>query len=285
MRPGVKTSKLHFHFRSLAMALTGINVLLVCVSNLRALDNPPSVRIQPQDQSASLGADVSFRVTASDTVAYQWQRLQTNLWGATNATLLLTNVQIGDAGTYAAILSNAFGSATSRIASLTIDGSFTKSTTGEIVSDSADSTGAAWGDYDGDGNLDLFVSNFESPLNFLYRNNGDGSFSRITGGEIGNDGKNSEGCAWADFDNDGHLDLFVAVGLNGNDRLYRNSLDGALTNVTTGSIVTSGGSSRGCAWGDYDSSPFISRMLKSTRNKSKLLFSIWTRASLPPAAA
>src|SRR5687768_14679206 len=90
---------------------------------------------------------------------------------------------------------------------------FTAITNGPVVTDRGDSTGCAWGDYDNDGNLDLFVSNFGTPLNYLYRNNGDGSFARMTTGAIAMDGRNSEGAAWADYDNDGFLDLFVAVGV------------------------------------------------------------------------
>src|SRR5690349_8693770 len=96
---------------------------------------------------------------------------------------------------------------------------FTAITNAAVVKDGGDSTGCAWGDYDNDGLLDLFVSNFGTPLNYLYRNNGDGSFTRITNGAIATDDTNSEGATWGDYDNDGLLDLFVAVGLGGNDLL------------------------------------------------------------------
>lgn len=105
---------------------------------------------------------------------------------------------------------------------------FTAITNGPVVTDRGDSTGCAWGDYDNDGNLDLFVSNFGTPFNYLYHNNGDGSFTRVTTGAITTDDTNSEGATWGDYDNDGYLDLFVAVGLGGNDLLYRNNGDGSL---------------------------------------------------------
>jgi hypothetical protein len=54
---------------------------------------------------------------------------------------------------------------------------FTKITAEKMVTEGGDSTGVAWGDYDADGNLDLFVSNFGTPACFLYHNNGDGTFT------------------------------------------------------------------------------------------------------------
>lgn len=105
------------------------------------------------------------------------------------------------------------------------DGTFTAITTGALVGDTGSFFGAAWGDYDNDGFLDLFVARLGGN-NALYRNKGDGGFEKITAGSLGNDGGESLGCAWGDFDNDGFLDLFVANGgLNAQQRnfLYRNN--------------------------------------------------------------
>src|SRR5690606_23684330 len=55
------------------------------------------------------------------------------------------------------------------------DGTFTKVTTGDIVNNAGRSNGSAWGDYDNDGDIDLFVTNGDQPNvqnNFLYRNDG-----------------------------------------------------------------------------------------------------------------
>jgi hypothetical protein len=119
-------------------------------------DTPPSIVVQPRDQSASLGAEVSFRVTpsSSSSTLFQWQRNQTELSGATNAMLVLTNVQLAQAGDHAVVLFNNLGAVTSRVATLTIDPAFTKITAGPIVNDRGDSTGVAWVDYDGDGGLE-----------------------------------------------------------------------------------------------------------------------------------
>ncbi len=132
------------------------------------------------------------------------------------------------------------------------DGTFTKITSGSIVTDGGNSTGASWGDYDNDGDLDLFVTNYFAENNFLYRNDGSGIFTKITAGEIVNDGGASVGSAWGDYDNDGDLDLFVSNDNDQNEFLYNNNGNGTFTKVTTGDIVNSGGRSNGSVWGDYD---------------------------------
>jgi hypothetical protein len=70
----------------------------------------------------------------------------------------------------------------------------------------------SWADYDNDGDLHLFVANGgweQVRTNFLYRNNGDGTFTKITDGDIATDQYGSVYGAWGDYDNDGFLDLFV----------------------------------------------------------------------------
>ncbi len=72
--------------------------------------------------------------------------------------------------------------------------------------------GVCVGDYDNDGWLDMYVTNFSA--NVLYRNNGDGTFTDRTA-EAGVQSLNwSAGCAFADVDADGDLDLYVANYVN-----------------------------------------------------------------------
>jgi len=76
----------------------------------------------------------------------------------------------------------------------------------------ASGDGAAWGDYDNDGYLDLVVTCFGAPT-ALFHNNGDGTFTRDFSGDPGKDGGPgiyTTSCAWVDYDNDGFLDLFTA---------------------------------------------------------------------------
>jgi enediyne biosynthesis protein E4 len=135
------------------------------------------------------------------------------------------------------------------------------------LNDRANSVGAAWGDYDNDGDLDLFVNNvqFFGPVtpNFFYRNNGDGTFERITAGELAEDMDHFVTCAWVDYDNDGWLDLFLTVTAQEtpttggvNMRLYRNQGDGIFVKVTQGRLVTDEGYTGGASWGDYNNDGF-----------------------------
>ena len=131
-------------------------------------------------------------------------------------------------------------------------------TEGAIVNDGGWNYGCAWGDYDKDGNEDLFVVNNETgnKNNFLYKNLGDGTFEKITTGILVNDGGSSYGCTWGDYDNDGYLDLFVA-NCDENNFLYHNNGNGSFTKITSGSIVNDGGPSTDAAWGDYDNDGFL----------------------------
>ncbi len=69
--------------------------------------------------------------------------------------------------------------------------------------------GATAGDYDGDGDLDLYISNFGP--NVLYRNNGDGTFTDVTAqAGVGNGDQVGAGVTFLDIDGDGDLDLYAS---------------------------------------------------------------------------
>jgi len=132
------------------------------------------------------------------------------------------------------------------------NGTFSRVTTGEIVNDDGYSSCGTWGDYDNDGDLDMFVANANGENNALYKNNGNGSFSKVISGFLVIEGGNSVAASWADYDNDGDLDLFVANREGENNFLYTNNGNGTFAKKFKGSIVTDGGDSRTCSWGDYD---------------------------------
>ena len=83
---------------------------------------PPMIVGQPTNQTIRLGEAAAFAVTATGTapLAYQWSFGGTNLADATNSVLLIPSVQVSDAGSYAVGVSNAFGSANSSNALLTV---------------------------------------------------------------------------------------------------------------------------------------------------------------------
>ena len=97
-------------------------------------------------------------------------------------------------------------------------------------------SGGIWGDYDNDGDVDLYVVDIGdiagNGVNALYENDGDGTFTDVAAVE-GVEGQGTVGrgygAAWGDYDNDGHLDLALSNGQGwgyplafGNEVLYRN---------------------------------------------------------------
>ena len=108
-------------------------------------------------------------------------------------------------------------------------------------------SGQTWGDYDNDGDLDLFVSIEENPPR-LFRNDGAAGFVEVTSGPM-TAPAHGHSASWVDYDRDGDLDLYVA-NLNQASRLFRNEGGDIFTDVTSGPLGASGGD--GVAWGDYD---------------------------------
>ncbi len=82
----------------------------------------PFITSQPQSETNWFGGSTSFNVAAASLLplAYQWQFDSTNLSAATNATLLLTNLQYANAGNYCVLVSNAVAGVTSSNAALTV---------------------------------------------------------------------------------------------------------------------------------------------------------------------
>ena len=116
------------------------------------------------------------------------------------------------------------------------------------VGDTGPAFGAAWGDYDGDGDPDLYVVRSLAP-NLLYRNDAPGFIEVGAAAGLGDEGDGS-GAAWADYDSDGDLDLYV-TNFGDPNRLYRN--DGAtFTEVGATTGVDDAGDGYGAAWADYD---------------------------------
>ncbi|MCP3981558.1 MAG: CRTAC1 family protein [bacterium] len=102
----------------------------------------------------------------------------------------------------------------------------------------------AAGDYDDDGWIDLYVTNSRrGEPNFLYRNNGDGTFTDVAAAaglaDVNDEHGASMDSIWADLDDDGRLDLYIVRW--GRDLLYRNNGDGTFRDVTAESFTTPDG--------------------------------------------
>lgn len=102
--------------------------------------------------------------------------------------------------------------------------------------------GSIWIDYDNDGDIDLFIAkcrgdNTNAAVDQLLRNNGDGTFTDVAAEAGFSDRHQSWSSAWADFDNDGDMDVMIGASSNsnGSHKLMRNNGDGTFTNVTAGS--------------------------------------------------
>jgi len=119
--------------------------------------------------------------------------------------------------------------------------------------------GIGWADYDNDGYPDIYVTNGDEAANernFLFKNNGDGTFTQITTGEIATFQAISGSCSWGDYDNDNYLDIYIASPLQ--NYLFKNNGDGTFTrNTIAGPVVADTELSAGCAWGDYNTDGHI----------------------------
>ena len=153
------------------------------------------------------------------------------------------------------------------------------------------SMGVDAGDFDGDGDLDLFMTHIVQETNTLYRNDGGGMFddhSAETGLGAPSLPYTAFGTAWADLDNDGWLDLLVANGavtkilslarrgdpypLHQPNQLFRNE-GGRFTDVTAeaGEAFALSEVSRGAAFGDVDDDGDVDVLLTNNAGPARLL--------------
>ncbi|GEM_PF-949270 len=133
------------------------------------------------------------------------------------------------------------------------------------LGDPGASLGSCWGDYDLDGDPDLYVTNVLEP-NHLYRNDGSGVFTDVTGPPL-DDSAASSGAAWGDYDGDGDPDLYVANSTISN-RLYRNDGGGVFTDVTAPPL--DGTAIGGCTWADYDQDGDLDLALANVNGPNRL---------------
>ena len=152
------------------------------------------------------------------------------------------------------------------------------------------SMGVDAADYNGDGLLDIFVTNLSYETNALYRNNGDGTFTDII--YEANLGTESYlyvgfGTGFLDYDNDGYLDIFIA---NGHvidtieetsdvvtyaqpNQLFHNNRDGTFSQASSiaGTYFQRESISRGAIFGDYDNDGDLDIVVTQSNGKAELL--------------
>jgi len=181
---------------------------------------------------------------------------------------------------------------TSRVLRSEGDGTFTD-VTSAVISDE-NGMGAAIGDYDNDGDLDWFVSSIADPNgvsegfwgttgNRLYRNNGDGSFADATDAAGVRDGSWGWAATFADFDNDGILDLCQVNGYGPLDdpavaefhsdatRLFVGRGDGTFEEDAAAVGAADRGQGRGVAAFDYDRDGDLDLLIANSEQAPRLL--------------
>ncbi len=128
------------------------------------------------------------------------------------------------------------------------DGTFTDVTGEAGIRDTGWTIAAGHGDYDNDGFDDVYLANDWGP-DRLYHNNGNGTFTDVTARAIGFDSKHGMSVEFADYDNDGRLDIFVSniteSWLHECNMLWHNNGDGTFTDVSE----EAGTCDAGWAWG------------------------------------
>ena len=174
------------------------------------------------------------------------------------------------------------------------DGTFTEDGLASGVATSLDGRtqsgmGVAAGDFDGDGRLDIFKTNFSEELPNLYRNLGDRFFDEVT--TQAGLGVNSRylgwGCGLFDFDHDGRLDIFYAnghvypevgrlrssVGYKQPKVLYQNLSGGRFRDVSrlAGQAVQRPIAGRGAAFGDFDNDGDVDIVVNPMNDVPQLL--------------
>ena len=191
------------------------------------------------------------------------------------------------------------------------DGTFSDVTEEAGVGDDQWGTGAIFGDYDRDGDLDLYVCNyveyslasiekmkreskqagksvpsalnpiaFDAQDNILFQNNGDGAFSDVTAalGVEANGGRSMQ-AIFTDFDLDGDLDLYVANDLTPNF-VYENNGDGTFADVSRESWAADFRGSMGLATGDYDSDGDLDLFISHWIDQENTLYrNLWVEGS------
>ncbi|MFM7488169.1 MAG: FG-GAP repeat domain-containing protein, partial [Cytophagales bacterium] len=152
------------------------------------------------------------------------------------------------------------------------NGTFTKKKSAGFLQQPAYYHSANWVDYDKDGLVDLFLCNYwPTKFNELWHNDGNGNFSLQTNSVLSQTPGNSVSASWADYDNDGWIDIFLPNNKNGKNSLFRNRGNGQFESVNN-IISQEGGYSVASCWGDIDGNGYADLFVSNASAKNNYLY-------------
>lgn len=201
--------------------MTRVSVCVVCLHALVLSTCVEIARANPlpfSEEAAARG--INYTVTQGDwNGSFGCGVAAVDLDGDLDADLIVTGSASGDVGLY------------ENIGNAQFVGRFVGSNLPSLPA----ASGVSCGDYDADGDLDIYFSNWLAP-NVLLRNDGNFTFTDVSAIAGVDDAGAGAGSAWSDYDLDGDLDLYLAnrTGTNGStleNRLYRNRGDGTFEDV------------------------------------------------------
>ncbi|MEQ8533132.1 MAG: VCBS repeat-containing protein, partial [Imperialibacter sp.] len=245
--------------------------------------------IDPTKVFARVGEALSISNSPSTGtgVTYQWQKDAADVPGQTTATLSVPTFAALDVGIYTlnavhpslielVLVSNP------REVVLAQETFFKVDNFGIVFNDSLQHEvyAQAWADYDVDGDEDLLVGGYQNLIptnNTLYRNNGDGTFTSVSAGDLTSNPSDSKSASWADINNDGYPDVFVSdIGARTGApvpapvNVFFNNANGTFTTITLPAVANLD-KTEGGVWGDYDDDGFVDLLVWGSGNPSSPL--------------
>lgn len=132
------------------------------------------------------------------------------------------------------------------------NGTFTSLKDNPIALESNRSTMPALADYNNDGLVDVFIPNGNDKPNSLFKNIGNGNFEKITQSVLSAASQNSVGALWADYNNDGWVDLYVLNASKQQNELFKNLGNGNFEKINNTALTESFADTHTALWIDHD---------------------------------
>lgn len=153
------------------------------------------------------------------------------------------------------------------------NGSFSPVTNGPLVNDKGNTVAAVWADVNNNGWPDVFIVNATGTRSMLYMNNGNGNFTRNVNSGIEIHPQHFHGAVFADFDNDGYVDLLITNFFPTRfHQLYRNNGDNTFSRVENTPVTTVSERAMAPILVDYDNDGLIDIFIPNGNDKPNSLF-------------